>query len=231
MNVQEHEFEPVPGLPEALPAGERLLWQGAPRWTVLACEAFHVRKIAAYFAVLLVLRGVFAYGGGETAMASVVTALWLLPFAAAAVGLLCLVAWLSARTTLYTVTSRRVVMRVGIALPMTINLPFSRIDAAGLRQRSGGTGDIALALGGDDRLAWLHLWPHVRAWKLSKPEPTMRAVPDASRVASLLSEALSNALALDPAGSDLPAAAAPLSTPDRREPRHDGHGHAWSPAS
>ncbi len=33
--VSEHEFEPIPGLPERLPAGERMLWQGRP-WRALA---------------------------------------------------------------------------------------------------------------------------------------------------------------------------------------------------
>ena len=28
----EHEFEPVPGLPETLPEGESMLWQGKPGW-------------------------------------------------------------------------------------------------------------------------------------------------------------------------------------------------------
>ena len=28
----DFDFEPVRGLPQVLPEGERLLWQGAPRW-------------------------------------------------------------------------------------------------------------------------------------------------------------------------------------------------------
>ena len=32
----EHEFEAEPGLPEALPRGERLLWRGSPAWRVMA---------------------------------------------------------------------------------------------------------------------------------------------------------------------------------------------------
>ena len=38
--VPEHEFEPVHGLPEKLPAGEKILWQGSPDWKTLANEAF-----------------------------------------------------------------------------------------------------------------------------------------------------------------------------------------------
>ena len=34
----DYEFEPVPGLPEELPPGEMLLWQGAPDWKTIATQ-------------------------------------------------------------------------------------------------------------------------------------------------------------------------------------------------
>ena len=52
----EHEFEAAPGLPEPLPRGERLLWQGRPDWRQLALHAFHVRKLAFYFAFMLLVQ-------------------------------------------------------------------------------------------------------------------------------------------------------------------------------
>ena len=39
----EHDSEPLKGLPEALPAGEQVLWQGAPAWRGLALDAYRVR--------------------------------------------------------------------------------------------------------------------------------------------------------------------------------------------
>ena len=53
--THEHEWEAAPGLPSALPAGEHVVWQGAPDWRSLAVQAFHVRKIAVYFAFMLAL--------------------------------------------------------------------------------------------------------------------------------------------------------------------------------
>ena len=41
----EHEFEAAPGLPEALPVNERILWQGAPTASLLAVQALHLRKL------------------------------------------------------------------------------------------------------------------------------------------------------------------------------------------
>ena len=51
----EHELEPQFGLPEPLPQGERILWQGSPDFAALARSAFHVRMLAVYFLVLLAL--------------------------------------------------------------------------------------------------------------------------------------------------------------------------------
>ena len=65
---------------------------------------------------------------------------------ASAIALLALLAWLSSRTTLYVVTSRRLVMKVGVALPVFFNLPFSQIASASLRVYSDGAGDIPVAL-------------------------------------------------------------------------------------
>ena len=47
--------EPLRGLPEPLPAGERILWQGAPDWRALAVDVFHVRAVWIYGALLIAL--------------------------------------------------------------------------------------------------------------------------------------------------------------------------------
>jgi len=182
--------ELIRGLPEPLPAGERVLWEGAPRWQSLFVHAFHGRKLAFYFGALLVLRAAFAAADGADASHALVASLWLVPLAAAALGLVALIAWLSARTAIYAVTNRRVVMRVGVVLALTLNVPFRIIETAGLRRHDDGTGDLPLALAGDDHVAWLHLWPHVRPWRTAHPQPMLRAVPDAARVADVLSRAL-----------------------------------------
>jgi len=56
--THEHEWEAAPGLPSALPAGERVVWQGAPNWKRLAIHAFHVRKVALYFAFMLAVQAI-----------------------------------------------------------------------------------------------------------------------------------------------------------------------------
>ena len=72
-------------------------------------------------------------------------------------------------------------MKIGIALPMFFNLPFSRIASASLRLYADGTGDIPVALDKGQRIAYLHLWPHARPFRLTQPEPALRCVPNAPR--------------------------------------------------
>ena len=207
----EHDFEPMRGLPEMLPADEHLLWQGSPDWRSLAVRAFHLRKLALYFTALLLLRAslVMALDGGTVLQAlrslAVPGTLALL-----ALGLVATLAWLSARTTVYTVTDKRVVMRVGIVLTLAFNLPYARIAAADLKQgkgRGSETGDIALTLAGADRIAWLNLWPHARPWQLARPQPTLRCVPQAAAVAQQLANAWAQATghALNAAAPTAPA--------------------------
>lgn len=188
--VLEHGAEPVRGLPEPLPPGERVLWQGSPSFAGLARRAFHVRAVAGYFALLALWKLATGLHDGAGAAAAALDAGGLVVPAGLAIGVLLLLARLYARSTVFTITDRRVVLRFGVALPMAVNLPFREIETARLALHRDGTGDLPLALGGSGRLAWLHLWPFVRPWRLRRPEPMLRALPEAATVARILSEAL-----------------------------------------
>ncbi len=180
----EHEFEAAPGLPEPLPAGERILWQGAPDWRALALNVFHLRQLSIYFTLMLGLQALYLRGEPPGAMlpSMVVSG----SMAVVALGALAFTAWLCARTTLYTLTSRRVVMRIGIVLTITLNLPLRQLRGADLLARTGGTGDLTLALAGRERIGWLHLWPHARPWELRDPQPALRCVPEVDAVSRKL---------------------------------------------
>ena len=92
--------------------------------------------------------------------------------------------------------SRRVVMRIGAALSVTFNLPFSQIGNAKLDLRKSGTGTIVLETLGDTRISYLVAWPHVRPWQLSKTQPALRCIPDAARVARVLTNAAEQRLSV-----------------------------------
>ncbi len=191
----EYAVEEIPGLPERLPAGETILWRGAPRWSVLALHVFHVRAVAVYFAILAAWRGfVTVWEGGGVGQAAFAIAI-LIAVGAVALGVLTLLAVLVARTTIYTITTKRVVMRYGVALPKAINIPFTIVGEAALRLNPDGTGDIPLTLTGSDHIAYVHLWPHTKPWSFNPATPMLRGVPQAETVASVLAGALKAAVA------------------------------------
>ena len=55
------------------------------------------------------------------------------------IGLLMLYAWAVARTTVYTLTDKRVVLRIGVALNKCINLPLTQIAPALVARLRGGS--------------------------------------------------------------------------------------------
>jgi hypothetical protein len=185
----EHELEPQYGLPERLPATEKILWQGSPDAKVLARSAFHIRKLALYFVALVAINAASVVADGAAAMDVLLALVWPAGLSALALGGVWTLAWLTARTAVYTVTDRRVVMRIGIVLTLTFNLPLRTLESAGMRQGPGGHGDIVLALKGPDHIAWLHLWPHARPWHLARTQPMLRALPQVADVAALLQSA------------------------------------------
>lgn len=202
----DFDFEPVRGLPQLLPKGERVLWQGAPRWQDLAIHAFHARKVIWYFAALAAVQSIFRYAAGD----SITTALrpfeWLGTMGFIAAGLLTALAYLSARTSVYTITNKRVVMRIGMALSFTINLPFKQIDGASLRLFANSSGDIPLKINPKERLAFLLLWPHARRFHIAHPQPCLRCIANADKVADLLASALAGT-ATEPLTTVEPASA------------------------
>ena len=185
----EYEFEPQFGLPERLPSDEFIVWQGAPDVGALATTAFHFNKLAVYFAALILVCAWPALEAGSGVMSVLMAIKWIAPLAIIGLGTLWLLAYLTARTTVYTITNKRVVMRLGIVLTVSFNLPLKQVASADVRVLQKGFGDITLALQGSDRIAWVHLWPSVRPWRISKPEPTLRAIPDVQVVADKLREA------------------------------------------
>lgn len=188
--MKEYDFEPVRGLPEQLPPGEEVLWQGAPHWMVLAQRAFHIRAVALYFAVLVVWRIATDWSADSSVASALMGVSWILVLGVLAVGALALLGWAMGRATVYTITNQRIVMRVGVAIQMMMNLPFKQIRSADLRRYSDGTGDIPLLLAETAHPSYIIFWPHVRPWHFSPPQPMLRAVPDAERVATILANAL-----------------------------------------
>lgn len=175
----------VRGVAEALPPGERLLWEGAPSSRALARHLFFVRPLAAYFAVIV---GWWVIAN----LALVGTAGFWLPVAmqlllvGGVLGGLVAVARAIAGSTTYAITDRRIVMKLGLVFPLTVNIPLKFVVGAKAKQFADGSGQIALQLDGKEKLAWIVLFPHVRPWRFTQPEPLLRGLSDPAQVGAIL---------------------------------------------
>lgn len=166
----EYEDEPIPGLPGRLPPGEEIIWQGTPDWRGVARGVFHTRFVAAWFIVLAGL----AFLAGGTGLTGAITTLAV---ALVAMALLVVLARAQAKSTIYTLTNRRVVLRFGVALPKCVNLPLALIGSADAKPAGDGIMDISLTPTTRFPLGYLQMWPHVRPWKFGQPQPMLRSVP------------------------------------------------------
>lgn len=188
MSHDDFKFEPVRGLPEALPEGEHILWQGSPSVLRLARDAMKLYWVIGYFVLLTVWR----VGVSSTFVSMDLALAHGVPFVV--IGTLCCLlilglATIQARSAVYTLTNKRVAMRIGAALTMTLNLPYTQIGNAALDLKKTGHGTLAFELIGDTRFSHIMSWPHVRPWYVSKTQPAFRSIPDAQNVAQIFAEA------------------------------------------
>lgn len=174
--MSEYDTEPVPGLPQNLPEGEILLWQGSPDPKAVAHQVLHTKAVAVYFALLaLVPLAMSVVQGTELTPALLATAR-LAVVGAVAIAILNTLSRAIARTTIYSMTSKRIVLRYGVAFPLSLNIPFKEISAIDCKSYADGTADVALSVTGPLRMSYLHLWPHCRAWRLENAQPTLRVL-------------------------------------------------------
>ena len=183
MGMTEYEDEPVEGLPDFLPEGETMVWQGRPTVAAMARRVFFIPHLALYFGLLIAGHTVYRLMEGVSAAQVMGTFVWQAGLAAT---VLVLLAWLArsyAASVMYTLTSERLVIRSGVALPMMVNIPIEQITAADMRVYRDGTGDIVLTPVADRKLHWVLLWPNVSAWYSRPIRPLLRGLAEPHRAA------------------------------------------------
>jgi hypothetical protein len=181
----------IPGIAQALPPGEQLLWWGKPERAAIAKHVFHVRILAVYFVAMIGIWALNQAGNLDQAtflrMGAIFTGV-----SAVAIGLLWTYAHMVASATVYAITDKRIVMKIGVAFDLTLNIPLKYVQEAALRTFRDGTGQIALTLPKEQRLGYAILWPHARAWRVTHPEPSLRGLVDPTAVGAVLQRALTS---------------------------------------
>jgi hypothetical protein len=156
---------------------ETLIWEGRPGWRSAAFRIWHVRLVIAWFAFLAVDGVVRLWRDPNTSADALLQGeAHLLAVGVAVVTMLVVLAALTARTTRYTITDRRVIMCIGIGLRAKLAIPFGAIAHVGVRIHPDQTGDIALRLIPGQSVLYPKLWPHARPWRLLRAEPMLRCI-------------------------------------------------------
>ncbi|WP_309673106.1 photosynthetic complex putative assembly protein PuhB [Gemmatimonas sp.] len=182
----------IRGVPHALPEGEHILWQGAPEAMPIAKHVFHWRLLVAYFAVMTVVWAAstaLAFNSQEFLVALLVR----VGLSALVLAIVFVMAGVVARTSWYAITSQRLVLRLGMVFEMSINVPFTILDSAGVGVFKDGTGQVVLTLTKPNRLAYIALWPHCRVFSINHPQPVLRGLRDPQRIGTLLAQAVADA--------------------------------------
>ena len=173
-------------LSENLPNGEQLIWHGQPERRALATRAMYLKYIAFYLAALIAARTGYLILDGEPVATWSGMLVWQVLASAFVMLLIVGLATVYSRTTRYSLTNERLIIKTGAAITIHINLPLQQITAADLGEYSDGTGDITLQVSRAEKLYWLLLWPNVRSWWIRPLRPVLRGLRDAQAVAHLL---------------------------------------------
>ena len=186
--MQEAAPDGALSLSENLPNGEQLVWQGQPERRALATRAMYLKYIAFYLVALIAARTGYLILDGESVATWSGMLVWQVLASAFVMLLIVGLAAVYSRTTRYSLTNERLIIKTGAAITIHINLPLQQIIAADLREYSDGTGDITLQVSRAEKLYWLLIWPNVRSWWIRPLRPVLRGLKDAQAVAHLLVE-------------------------------------------
>jgi hypothetical protein len=189
-----------------LPEGERMLWQGKPRPAAFLKQIFHVQMVVGYVGLLLGWCLVSGAQSGHLAEAAM-AALRFTGLSAVALALFAALAWGLAWSATYTITTARVVMVYGLALPKSISIPFASVDGASMRETGGTAGDLVLELRKGQSVSYLLMWPHVRPGSFLRAQPMLRALADMPAAAAVLSRALAASAGMAPVPVPVPVPA------------------------
>ncbi|HYW50342.1 MAG TPA: photosynthetic complex putative assembly protein PuhB [Gemmatimonadaceae bacterium] len=195
-----------------LPAGERVLWSGAPDRRSLARYFLRERWVLGFVAASFAIGVADALRYGDGVIPRVVGVATLSAvLAAVAVVSIRLFAWRLAKSSQYVITNRRVYFNIGIVLRADANIPYSSVEGVDLLRRSDGSADLMISLTGTQEIPWLLLFPHM-TWRGSKRgRPTFRALHDSQQAADAVVGALRAYPQQAPGAGDEAALASPVS--------------------
>ncbi|MEM7527470.1 MAG: photosynthetic complex putative assembly protein PuhB [Pseudomonadota bacterium] len=182
---------PCGASPRCSPKASRCCGKARPSWKALALRGVATKFVMGWLAIIVAWKISALIGGTLTLVEAARLLLMQLCLAAVAVGIFAGIAYATAEQTIYTITNRRVVLRFGLMMDLSVNLPFTQIGKLDLRRHRDGTGDLVLGLQGDlQGLSIIHIWPNSLPWHWFSPTPMLRALPEPDHAGQILADAL-----------------------------------------
>ena len=174
-----------------LPAGERVLWTGAPDQRALARWFLRERWVMLF---VLVSFGIGAADALQHADGSIPRLIGVATLSAvlAIVAMVSVrvMAWQLARSSQYVITDKRVYFNIGIVMRADANIPYSSVENIDLRRRSDGSADLMIALTDEQEIPWLLLFPHMTWRGNRRGRPTFRGLREPQLAADAVVGAL-----------------------------------------
>ncbi len=171
-----------------IPKDEEILWNGRPDLRRFCLSALGLRYIAVY---LIVITGVIFFNNfGNFSLAVFLEKMF--PYILScfiAVILLVVIGASQVMPTVYVITSKRIIIKSGLALIFMLNVPFDKISNIDKQVLKDGCGNISFKLISNKRVPFFASWPSVRPWHFNNPEPTFRCIADVDVVAFKLAKA------------------------------------------
>jgi Bacterial PH domain len=160
-----------------LPAGEKVLWMGAPDQRSLARYFLRERWCLAFVAFSFSLGAAEALQHADGTVPRLIGVATLSTIMAiVAIVSIRLMAWQIAKSSKYVITNKRVYFNIGIVMRADANIPYSSLDGVDLRRRSDGSADLMLKLTGEQEIPWLLLFPHMTWHGGPRGRPTFRSL-------------------------------------------------------
>ena len=171
-----------------IPKDEKIIWYGRPDLRRFCLSALGLKYIIFYL-IIIFFSIIYARSGDFNFIKITQVLFPYLISSFLAVLLLIIIGISQVLPTIYVITSKRVIIRSGLALIFMLNVPFDKIASIDKKQYSDGSGNISFKLMGNKRVPFFAGWPSVRPWHFNNPEPTLRCISDVDIVALKLSEA------------------------------------------
>jgi Bacterial PH domain len=198
-----------------LPAGEHVVWSGAPDRRALARFFLRERWVLAFVLFSFALGAADALQHADGAMPRLmgVATLSAIMLSVAIVSIR-VFAWQLARSSRYVITNRRMYFNIGIVMRADANIPFSSVETVDLRRRSDGSADLMITLTERQEIPWLLLFPHM-TWRGSRRgRPTFRSLRAPEQAAEAVVAALRTYT--QPPSSEVSTASAAIVPPGPR---------------